>query len=124
MVTATVDAIHIIPRPLSLHNDIHMWGKVVWTGSSSMDIAIEVHQEDASTDTTSDKEQSSKQSSCVISALFTFVARDPLTGRSQRINYLEPKTEEEKKIFKIRQQNADKRKLDRELAKTADKKCA
>ena len=53
-------------------------GRVVWTGSSSLDIRIEL-------------EQGGQQQ---LTALFTFVARDALTGRPYRINSVQPQTAE------------------------------
>lgn len=43
-------------------------------------------------------------------AMFTFVARDAITGKSTSINPLEPVTEEEKAIFNERQAVYDARK--------------
>jgi acyl-coenzyme A thioesterase 9 len=42
-VTAAVDAIHLSKR-LKIDTDVTMSGQVVWTGSSSMDIRMELLQ--------------------------------------------------------------------------------
>lgn len=46
-------------------------GRVVWTGTSSMDIQIEVQQEG--------------EPGPSLRAVFTFVARDPVTGGAVRV---------------------------------------
>lgn len=46
-------------------------------------------------------------------ALFTFVARNPLTQKSTQLNPLQPQTPEEKQLFQERQQVADARKAAR-----------
>lgn len=46
-------------------------------------------------------------------ALFTFVARNPLTQKSTQLNPLQPQTQEEKQLFQERQQVADARKAAR-----------
>lgn len=46
-------------------------------------------------------------------ALFTFVARHPLTHKSTQLNPLQPQTPEEKQLFQDRQQVADARKAAR-----------
>ena len=55
---------------------MQLTGRVVWTGTSSMDIVIEL-------------EQAGQQQ---LSALFTFVAREPLTGAPCRIPSVLPQT--------------------------------
>ncbi len=65
--------------PLSpCHTTLQLSGRVVWTGTSSMDLAIEL-------------EQAGQQQ---LSALFTFVAREPLTGAPCRIPSVLPQTPE------------------------------
>lgn len=49
-------------------------------------------------------------------ALFTFVARDPVTGKAMRINRLAPGTELERARFAERQAVADARKAARKAA--------
>ena len=49
-----------------------------------------------------------------LTALFTFVARDPVTKRSMPINPLQPQTPEEVALFRERQAVADARKAARQ----------
>ena len=123
LVTATVEAIRIKPRPLSLYKDVTMRGKVVWTGNASMDIAIEVHQARDTKAISSGNDETNQASEPVMAALFTFVARDPLTERSRKVNPLKPRSQEEFDTFQARQAVATRRKALRAAAKTSDKKC-
>eukprot|EP00884_Botryococcus_braunii_P007169 jgi/Botrbrau1/16453/Bobra.0142s0049.1 len=99
LVTASVDAIKLKHR-LSFDNDLSVTGKVVWTGRSSMDILMELrqahHQHDVS-----------------LAALFTFVARDPVTGQAMPVNPLVPGNPEEEALFRERQQIAELRRAER-----------
>lgn len=52
-------------------------------------------------------------------ALFTFVARDPISQKSMKINPLEPSTMLQKQRFAERQGVADRRKLARKAATQA-----
>ncbi|KAL3139880.1 hypothetical protein ABBQ38_004174 [Trebouxia sp. C0009 RCD-2024] len=49
-------------------------------------------------------------------ALFTFVARNPLTQKSTQLNPLQPQTPEEKQLFQERQQVADARRAARNVS--------
>ena len=51
-------------------------------------------------------------------ALFTFVARDPLTGRAMAINSLDPATETDRARFADRQQIAQQRRAARKATAT------
>jgi acyl-coenzyme A thioesterase 9 len=118
LVTATVEAIHFNPPPLLLEKDMKLSGKVVWTGTSSMDILIEVRQDDNGGGGDGDSDGNNKASEAAttapnISALFTFVARDPDTGKSHRINPVSPEDSEGKALFAKRQAIADARKAQR-----------
>lgn len=52
-------------------------------------------------------------------ALFTFVARDPVTGRAMRVNQLSPGTQQERERFAQRQCIAEQRKAARAAAAAA-----
>ena len=52
-------------------------------------------------------------------AVFTFVARDPLTGKSMAINSLQPATEADRQCFAERQQIAQQRRAARKSASAA-----
>ena len=49
-------------------------------------------------------------------ALFTFVARDPLTGKAMAINSLQPDTDTDRALFAERQRIADQRRAVRKAA--------
>ncbi|KAL4451612.1 hypothetical protein ABPG75_007274 [Micractinium tetrahymenae] len=78
LVTATVEAIQLRSSQLTLEEGMELSGRVVWTGSSSMDIRIEL-------------EQGGQQQ---LTALFTFVARDPLTLKSTAITAVQSDSEQ------------------------------
>lgn len=52
-------------------------------------------------------------------ALFTFVARDPLTGKAMAINSLQPATEADRAHFAERQEVAQQRRAARKGASAA-----
>ncbi len=52
-------------------------------------------------------------------ALFTFVARDPLTGKAMAINSLQPATDSDRQHFAERQQVAQQRRAARKGASAA-----
>ncbi|KAL3154228.1 hypothetical protein ABBQ32_013731 [Trebouxia sp. C0010 RCD-2024] len=102
LVTAAVDAIHL-RRRLDLRQDIQVSGQVVWTGKSAMDIRMQLTQEHC-------------QGEPSLVALFTFVARNPLTQKSTQLNPLQPQTAEETQLFQERQQVADARRAARNVS--------
>lgn len=73
LVTASVDRIVYRQRP-NLHDDIRLEGAVSWVGRSSMEISMSAI--------------SGSADSPFLLALFTFVARNPLTNKSATINPL------------------------------------
>lgn len=80
-------------------------GQVVYTGSSSLDIRLtlgQTHRHDPS-----------------ITALVTFVARDPATGSATRVNPLVPTTDEERRWYAERKEVARARKAARAAAAAA-----
>ncbi|CAK9107051.1 unnamed protein product [Durusdinium trenchii] len=85
LVTASVDRIRLQPgTAISLDKNYTMTGQVSWVGSSSLVIHMQLTTEDAKD---------------VLKANFTFVARDVTTGKSCKINRLQPESEEEKRLF-------------------------
>ena len=88
------------PAECSLIN--YYTGQVVWTGSSSMQINMEV------------KVVSDPQP--WVTAAFTFVARSPQTGKATAVNRLNPETEEEKALFQEVEQKNQRRKAKRKAA--------
>ena len=101
LATATVETINVSARPLQLDKDTKLSGRVIWTGNSSMDLLIEVTQGE------------DENALPNISALFTFVARDAMTGKAHRINPVQPIDEQGKQLFAQRQAIADARKAER-----------
>jgi hypothetical protein len=51
-------------------------------------------------------------------ALFTFVARDPLTGKAMAINSLQPDTDSDRALFDERQRIANQRRATRKATST------
>jgi len=117
LVTATVEAIHFNPPILHLNKDMKLSGRVVWTGKSSMDILIEVRQEEG--DGSSSLENGVLPN---ISALFTFVARDPITEKSHQVNPVTPEDATGKALFAKRHAIAAARKAERQAEALAEHK--
>ena len=65
--------------------DVDLVGSVAWTGRSSMVINLVLSNADCNTR--------------LIDANFTFVARNPSTGKSMEINRVVPETDEERQLF-------------------------
>ncbi|KAI7836532.1 hypothetical protein COHA_009597 [Chlorella ohadii] len=99
-VTASVETIELYSSSLNLRQDMKLTGRVVWTGSSSMDIQI-------------DLEQAGQRQ---LTALFTFVARDVLTNKSHPITPLAPRTKPDQERFCERQRAAQQRRAARQAA--------
>jgi len=104
LVTASVDSIRMLQR-VRLHHDITLSGEVEWVGRSSMLIRMKV------TDNTTDSQ--------VISAGFSFVARDPTTKKAFEIIPLQPQTDEETHAFKEAEEANAIRKVARAEAQKA-----
>ncbi|EFN56025.1 hypothetical protein CHLNCDRAFT_145453 [Chlorella variabilis] len=101
LVTAGVEAIELRSSRLELREDMKMSGRVVWAGSSSVDIGMELEQ----------------AGQLQLTALFTFVARDMLTNRPHPISPLHPKTRQEREQFCEREVINQRRKEARAAAK-------
>jgi len=95
IVTAGVDRIKLSGRA-PIDKDMVLEGQVTWTGRSSIEIGMSAYS----------------NGNRWICANFTFVARDPDTGKGAPVNQLIPKTEEEKMAFKkaAERQNLKKQK--------------
>lgn len=104
IVTASVDRIKYIERP-TLDDDLVLSGRVTWVGRSSMEILM--------------RAQASKSSSHFLESIFTFVARDPATGKAARINPLDAKGEEEERMFALGEQRDALRKEQRTRKRTS-----
>lgn len=91
LVTASVDRL-VLNRPINVDSDLKIVGAVTWVGRSSMEIQLEVIQPA--------QDASSQSESVALVANFTFVARDPKTGKSAPVNQISPETEQEKSLWK------------------------
>mmetsp|Transcript_22483 Transcript_22483/g.54939 ORF Transcript_22483/g.54939 Transcript_22483/m.54939 type:complete len:343 (+) Transcript_22483:30-1058(+) len=101
LVTASVDRI-LVRRPLTLTSDLILRGAVTWVGRSSMNIR-----------TTIGSGEDDNEALPALVANFTYVARDPMTGKSAPVNKLTPETEEEKRLFSIAECRTRERKAHR-----------
>jgi acyl-coenzyme A thioesterase 9 len=84
LVTASVDNMKMLNR-FTMDDDIDLVGSVAWTGRSSMIINLVLSTADCNTR--------------LIDANFTFVARNPVTGKSMEINRIQAETDEEKQLY-------------------------
>ncbi|XP_062194175.1 acyl-coenzyme A thioesterase 2, chloroplastic [Phragmites australis] len=108
VVTASVDKM-VLKKPIRVDTDLKIAGAVTYVGRSSIDIQIEVTQVDQDGDIQSDP--------IALTANFTFVARDSMTGKSAPVNRLSPETEREKQLFGEREAHDKTRKRKREEQK-------
>ncbi|TVU08912.1 hypothetical protein EJB05_42339 [Eragrostis curvula] len=108
VVTASVDKM-VLKKPIRVDTDLKIAGAVTYVGRSSIDIQIEVTQVDQDGDSQSDP--------TALTANFTFVARDSITGKSAPVNRLSPETEREKQLFGEREARDKMRKRKREELK-------
>ncbi|KAL4433426.1 hypothetical protein ABPG77_010279 [Micractinium sp. CCAP 211/92] len=100
LVTAGVEAIELHNSRLSMQRDMVMSGHVVWTGSSSMDVRMQLEQ---------DGERQ-------LTALFTFVAREMLTNAPHPVPPLQPRSKQDRDLFCERQRASQQRKAARAAA--------
>uniref|UniRef100_A0A7N1A7P3 HotDog ACOT-type domain-containing protein n=1 Tax=Kalanchoe fedtschenkoi TaxID=63787 RepID=A0A7N1A7P3_KALFE len=89
LVTASVDRMQL-RKPVSVDIDLKMVGAVIWVGTSSIEIQLEVHQP---------AEGSDVSDTLALTANFIFVARDCKTGKAAPVNRLAPQTEQERLLF-------------------------
>lgn len=115
LVTASVDAIEL-RSPLSVDEDVEARGQVVYTGTSSMDIRLELHH--ASKTQKEGREGESSSTSPALVAHFTFACRDE-DNHPLAIPQLAPETELERERFAERAAQAEERRLRRRRAKAA-----
>lgn len=104
LVTASVDRI-VLKKPIRVDVDLRIVGAVAWVGRSSMEIRLEVLQ--------SSQDCLDKSDEIALVANFTFVARDPKTGKSALINQISPETAQEKKLWEEAETRNKMRKLKR-----------
>lgn len=109
IVTALVDRIELGDQPISAFKDIKMTGNCTWAGNTSMEITMNLEQQEGS------------EWKHVLKASFVMVARNPVTKKSAFINALKPTNPEEEQIFQLGEVNKIKRQSEakRTLLKTA-----
>lgn len=90
IVTASVDRIEMKDFQLSLYKDIILSGNVTWAGRSSMEITMNLHQENEGSG-----------DDHALTARFVMVARHPITKMAADVNRLQPDTEAEQNQFKL-----------------------
>lgn len=104
LVTAAVDRIRCVHRP-NLKDDILLTGQVIWVGRTSMVIQMLA--------------RASWAREPFVDARFTFVARDPQTGKASQINPLEVRSPEEQALFDSGEALNEERKRSRALARNS-----
>eukprot|EP00429_Kryptoperidinium_foliaceum_P016895 CAMPEP_0176037844 /NCGR_PEP_ID=MMETSP0120_2-20121206/18751_1 /TAXON_ID=160619 /ORGANISM="Kryptoperidinium foliaceum, Strain CCMP 1326" /LENGTH=433 /DNA_ID=CAMNT_0017371235 /DNA_START=29 /DNA_END=1330 /DNA_ORIENTATION=- len=102
IVTASVDRIKYLHRP-NLEDNLVLAGKVTYVGRSSMEIHM--------------KAQAEWSDAPFMESTFTFVARDPDTGRAAQINPLKVSGPEQEALFDMGAKRDAARKEARKLAK-------
>jgi len=109
IVTASVDSI-VLYRPLAIHNDLKISGRVVLVGRSSMEILLEVdsmRQDPVTGELVPER---------AIEAHFTMVARSPGGNQAVTIPDLQPTTEKERQMYKRAQEARLRRKASLETS--------
>uniref|UniRef100_A0ACD5XXW7 Uncharacterized protein n=1 Tax=Avena sativa TaxID=4498 RepID=A0ACD5XXW7_AVESA len=108
LVTASVDKM-VLMKPIRLDTDVRIAGAVTYVGRSSIDIQIEVTQVD--------QDGVGSDTQIALTANFTFVARDSVTGKSAPVNRLSPETERETQLYEEGEAQDKLRKKKREEQK-------
>ena len=95
IVTASVDRIDLL-NPLEIDRDMKLSGNVTYVGTSSMEITIRV---ESSVKEGEVREDDDNGWIPILLARFSFVARDPSTGKAARVNTLSINTDLEHRVF-------------------------
>jgi acyl-CoA hydrolase len=98
-VTASIDSVHFL-HPIKVGHAVLLKGQVNWAGRTSIEVGVEVYAEDF---------WSTGRRTHTCSALLTFVAVDPETGKPTVVPPVLPETEEEKE----RHRGAEERRAER-----------
>jgi acyl-coenzyme A thioesterase 9 len=99
IVTAGVDRI-TVRRATQMDRDQHLSGKVTWVGTSSMEIRMQIADDDVATAGGGEW----------MEAYFTFVTLDPVTKRPTSMPSLTPETSEERAHFELGARRAQAKK--------------
>uniref|UniRef100_A0A0G4H7X4 HotDog ACOT-type domain-containing protein n=1 Tax=Chromera velia CCMP2878 TaxID=1169474 RepID=A0A0G4H7X4_9ALVE len=113
LVTAAVDRVDLL-HAVPLDRDLSMRGYLSWTGSSSMEVRVDLWvNPDLNGTRGAGEGEEEKENQKICSAAFVFVALDPQTGRTTRIPPLLVSTEEEKKRFEEGERNKNSRQMEK-----------
>eukprot|EP01018_Ginkgo_biloba_P028620 Gb_20781 [translate_table: standard] len=106
LVLASADKI-VLKKPISMQSNLKMGGAVTWVGRSSLEIQIRATQPA--------EEGVEDESACVVlTANFTFAARDSKTGKSAPVHRLVPQSDDEKLLFAQGEARDARRKKERQ----------
>ena len=106
LVTASVEKI-VLASSIPTTVNMHMVGKVIWVGNSSLDVSIELHSSPAEEEGKEEKTDAVQY----LSSIFTYVARDKTSKKAVHVNRLLLQDEEDMTVFTQRQHLAAQRKL-------------
>lgn len=104
IVTASVDRIDLL-NPLEIDRDMKLSGNVTYVGSSSMEITVRV---ESSLKDGEERVDSDQGYIPILLARFSFVARDPNTGKAARVNTLALTSALEHSIFEAGRKAKDR----------------
>ena len=110
LVTASVDRIRQTNR-ISTSDDIVLVGQVAWVGRSSLDILMEIHRVPTDHDGPFTPIMITEPSDTrLLTSIFTYVARDKVTGKACQVNRYIPRDESEESLYTHRETLANTRK--------------
>ncbi|KIM37937.1 hypothetical protein M413DRAFT_448199 [Hebeloma cylindrosporum] len=99
IVTASVDRLDML-NPLNPRRDLRLSGHVIYTGRSSMEIAVKM-------ESVASPEEGAGET--VLIGRFSMVCRDARTNRAREVHPLVPTTPEEKRLFALGEQMKTRR---------------
>ena len=110
LVTASVDRIRQTNR-ISASDDIVLVGQVAWVGRSSLDILMEIHRVPTGHETSFAPTMITEPSDTrLLTSIFTYVARDKVTGKACQVNRYLPQEASEQSLYTHRETLANTRK--------------
>lgn len=118
LVTASVDSIVQEKESISANCNYILAGQVVWTGKSSLDVIVELHQDVGGEQV---KLLETNSTTRVLSSLFTYVARDRATGKAVAINKVIATNVREEEVYSRREKLSIDRKAKTIVDEAEDK---
>jgi len=117
LVTASVDRI-TQTKQISASDDIVLVGQVAWVGKSSLDVVMEIHRASPGTGAGAVEPVmiADDVDTRLLSSMFTYVARDRVTGKSCEVNRYLPSDADAKALFVRRERVAAAAKAARSAA--------